>query len=156
MTEAARSDPAPVAAKDQVVLILPARPELLAVARLAAAAVAAQAGFSLEQIEDLRLAVDELCSRFLPPAEQATTGSPAPLRLELRFAPGALEAWCSVERPEVPPGPGRPGQSERWVSETRALSDRILDALVSEHGGTGDHRGGSAWLVLRNHPFPSP
>jgi hypothetical protein len=147
--------------RDQVVLVLPPRPELLAVARLAAAAVASQAGFSLEEIEDLRLAVDELCSRFLPPTlaahRQEPGGAPLtpPFRVELRFAPGWLEARCQLDGPGGPPTGPSSRRDRVWGGEARALSDRILDALVDGHGTEeGGNGGGGAWLRLTHRPGP--
>ncbi|HEV2952614.1 MAG TPA: anti-sigma factor, partial [Candidatus Dormibacteraeota bacterium] len=46
---------------DLVTLSIPVSADLLVLARLTAATVASRAGFDVEEIEDLRLAVDELC-----------------------------------------------------------------------------------------------
>jgi hypothetical protein len=45
----------------EVRLAVPAAPHFVRLARLAAADVATRAGFSLDEIDDLRMAVDELC-----------------------------------------------------------------------------------------------
>ena len=54
----ARGDP-PMT--DTVELTIPVRADLVVLARLTAATVASRADFDVEEIEDLRLAVDELC-----------------------------------------------------------------------------------------------
>ena len=46
---------------DTVELTLPIRADLVVLARFAAATIASRADFDVEEIEDLRLAVDELC-----------------------------------------------------------------------------------------------
>ena len=46
---------------DLVTLSIPVSADLLVLVRLTAATVASRAGFDVEEIEDLRLAVDELC-----------------------------------------------------------------------------------------------
>ena len=46
---------------DVVELTIPVRADLVVLARLTAATVASRADFDVEEIEDLRLAVDELC-----------------------------------------------------------------------------------------------
>jgi serine/threonine-protein kinase RsbW len=43
-------------------LVIPAQPRFLRLARLTAAGIAGDLGFSLEAIEDLRVAVDEVCA----------------------------------------------------------------------------------------------
>jgi serine/threonine-protein kinase RsbW len=45
-----------------VKLTIPAHPRFLRVARLTAAGIAGDIGFSLDEIEDLRVAVDEACA----------------------------------------------------------------------------------------------
>lgn len=47
---------------DTVSLRVPASPEYLQVVRLIAAGLAARLGFTLEDIEDLKIAVDEMCA----------------------------------------------------------------------------------------------
>jgi len=46
---------------DVVELTFPVRSDLLVLARLTAAALASRADFGIEDIEDLRLVVEELC-----------------------------------------------------------------------------------------------
>ena len=46
---------------EQVRLTLPTTPQLLRVARLTAAGLAGRLGFSFDEIEDVKIAVDELC-----------------------------------------------------------------------------------------------
>src|SRR5438128_140585 len=50
-----------VTATGEIRLEIPAAPEYLRLARLAVADVGARAGWSYEDIDDLRIAVDELC-----------------------------------------------------------------------------------------------
>ena len=49
------------AMSEAVELIIPVQSDLVVLARLTAATVASRAGFDVEEVEDLRLAVDELC-----------------------------------------------------------------------------------------------
>src|SRR4051794_17777461 len=46
---------------DEIRLIIPGRPDFLRLARLAAADAGSRAGLTFDEIEDLRIAVDELC-----------------------------------------------------------------------------------------------
>ncbi len=48
-----------------VQLVIPGDPSFLRLARLAAADFGTRAGFTLEEIDDLRIAVDELCSAVM-------------------------------------------------------------------------------------------
>ena len=79
-----------------LLLTVPADPAYVVVLRAATAAVASRAGFGLDQIEDLRLAVDELAALAL--AEPGATAdiqltldaSDAGVLLQLRFSGSAL------------------------------------------------------------------
>src|SRR3954471_4095898 len=46
-------------------LVVPASPEYLRLVRLTAAGLASRLGFSFDEVEDLRIAVDELCFHLL-------------------------------------------------------------------------------------------
>ena len=48
-------------ASDEVRLQVPASPEFLRLARVTAAGLAGRLGFNYDEVEDLRLAIDELC-----------------------------------------------------------------------------------------------
>lgn len=127
---------------DQVRLSLPARPEYVRLARITASGLASRLGFSWDEIEDLRLAVDELCHALLSPLP-----SDGVMRLRYAMAPDALEVFARLDR-----GPaGSP--SLPLVGE---LSDQILSALVDEHRLV-EHgpRDASLWIrKVRREPAP--
>lgn len=125
---------------DVVELSIPA--DLVVLARLTAATVASRAGFDVEEVEDLRLAVDELCV--------SVGGDGAGRRLSLRFVrgDGEVEVSCEYRFNGVPPG-------SPAGTVTEGLSTAILDALVDEHGrdeGDGQRR---IWLRKRRGRPPS-
>lgn len=118
---------------DLVELSIPARPELLSLARLTVAALAARADFDFEEIEDLRLALDELCSPLL-----ASAGG-GHLQLSYRWSAGALRVECTLSGTEPTP-----------VDDIEHdLSNRILDALVDAHGAQHEDGVATAWLSKR-------
>lgn len=108
------------AAGAQVELTLSVADDLLALARLTVSAVASRAGFDVEEIEDLRLAVDELCLQVLQGRRSGR------LVLAMAGGSGCIDVWCRYEGTEDarPDGP----------DDEADLSERILDALVDEHG----------------------
>jgi hypothetical protein len=123
----------------------PARPDRLVLARLVAAAVGSSAGFDVEELDDLRLAVDELC---LSVAEAAAGGS---LCLRIATAGGEVVAWCTYDAPERGEGGETPLSllPGAAMSVTAELSERILDALVDSHGRSLDHGVATAWFRKR-------
>ncbi len=58
--------------EDSVELDLPARPEFIGLTRLIVSGLAAHADFSVDEIEDVRIAVDEMCATLI---EQCPDGS---------------------------------------------------------------------------------
>jgi hypothetical protein len=128
------------AERDRVELSLPARPDLLFLVRMTAAAVASRADFGYDQIEDLRLAIDELAVTLC--GDEASEGR---LQLLFKWGEDAIEVVGiyepnQEERPRRDIGPGKPANE---------LSSRILEALVDDHGA--DVVGGCprAWLRMR-------
>ena len=80
-----------VGARDTVVLRLPADGAYLAVLRTAAAGLASRLNFTLDDIEDLRIAVDEACAMLLPRA-----GSDAILECAFELKAGELDIAVSL------------------------------------------------------------
>jgi hypothetical protein len=103
----------------QVELTLSVQDDLLVLARLTVSAVASRAAFDVEEIEDLRLAVDELCLQVL---QGRRTGR---LVLAMAAEPGCIDVWCHYDGTEEPHGDGPDDEGD--------LSERILDALVDDH-----------------------
>jgi hypothetical protein len=58
-------EPDPSAAAPRAELRIPAEPRSLRLARLVVAGVAAELGFTVDQVEDVRVAVDEACGAVL-------------------------------------------------------------------------------------------
>lgn len=102
---------------DEVRLLVPAFPEFLRLARVTAAGLAGRLGFSYDEVEDLRLAIDELCFGLTGPTGRRGT-------VELRYV--MLDDGLEVE------GKGRFVDDITPVGLTD-LSRVILGALVDEH-----------------------
>lgn len=78
--------------RDVVALRLPADGAYLSVLRTATAGLASRLDFTLDDIEDLRIAVDEACAMLLP---QAVPG--ADLTCEFELSAGLLRVAVCVE-----------------------------------------------------------
>lgn len=63
-------------------LTIPARSRYLRLARLTAAGIASDLGFSLQAIEDLRVAIDEVCALLIDGCDESA-------QLELTYQPDA-------------------------------------------------------------------
>ena len=107
-------------------LTFPVEADLLVLARMATSTIASRSSFDIEEIEDLRLAVNELC---LVVIAGRRTGR---VHLRLEGTPDLIEVVCRYEGTEdaVADGGGD--------APDGGLSDRILDALVDEHGPVDD------------------
>jgi serine/threonine-protein kinase RsbW len=105
------------ASEDDVVLLsVPADSSYLAVLRTAAAGLAARLQFALDEIEDLRIAVDEACAMLLAVAARHA-------ELDCRFA--VTEDALTVEV-AVPAMPGA------LLPAEATFAWRVLAQLVSE------------------------
>ncbi|HLF41229.1 MAG TPA: ATP-binding protein [Acidimicrobiia bacterium] len=103
-------------------LVVPAAPEYLRLVRLTAAGLASRMGFTFDEVEDLRIAVDELC--FLLVGNGSTPQSSS---MELRYSAGP-DSITIEGRADVGGTPPEPSE----------LSLQILGALVDEHEVDGD------------------
>ena len=127
MTEDTAATTAPPGGRDSadyVQVKMPAESAYLSVLRTAAAGLAARLDFTLDEIEDLRIAIDEACAMLL---NQAIPGSD----LECNFALGRDMMTISVSVPSLAPRPP--------ASDTFAWT--VLSALagsVEAFTGPGD------------------
>ena len=119
----------------EVHLALPATPEFVRLARVTATGLASRAGFSIDEVEDLRLAIDELCFTLIGPK-----GREGRLELRYRLDGPALEVEGSLDC------------DESSVPHLSDWSDKILDALVDEHQvgrGVGAGNGDCGFRMLK-------
>lgn len=120
-----------MSAHEVVRLTMPADPEYIPLARVTVAGLASRLGFSWDEIEDLRLAVDELC--FAIVGSESVPGS---LNLRYQMDGDLLEVEGTLDSPPT----GRLPSFNDW-------SGRILTALVDAHGIESDgHVPPRAWL----------
>ena len=105
-------------AADRIELDLPAGTRYASTARAVVAALAADAGFSIDDIEDLRLGVDEAISVVCDRADDDT-------RLHLSFAGGARQVTATVAL--VAAETRRPIDGDVTLDP---LAERILGAVV--------------------------
>ena len=103
-------------------LVVPASPEYLRLVRLTAAGLASRLGFTFDEVEDLRIAVDELCFHLLGEPEGSGEATDDLRTMDLTYSAGT----------DVITITGRTG-STGPVPEPSELSEQILDALVDEH-----------------------
>jgi len=141
---AARSEERRGGQESVVELTAPARPESLQLARMTAAYVAAQADLVYDDVQDLRLAIDELCMSLLGGLGPRDAG-----RLTLRFCwdDRAVEVHCTVEADRdrsdgagawhAGAGPataeGGDGTGPVAATGSGAWARQILEALVDDH-----------------------
>jgi serine/threonine-protein kinase RsbW len=110
-------------------LVVPAAPEYLRLVRLTAAGMASRLHFTFDEVEDLRIAVDELCFHLLGSDDGDDIPIDEDRTMELIYSANADSITIT----------GRTGLSHA-LPEPSELSEQILDALVDEHevsGGDG-------------------
>ena len=121
---------------DQVVLRLPAESAYLSVLRTATASLASRLDFTLDDIEDLRIAVDEACALLLPHALEGSS-----LECAFDLSPDALAVTVSVPTSEPVP---IAQDSFAWTVLTalvgdvtsKETDDGVMLSLVKRRGST--------------------
>jgi serine/threonine-protein kinase RsbW len=109
----------------EVRLLIPATSRYLRLARLTAAGLAGDLGYSVDAIEDLRIAVDELCAAIIE-----DTPNPAQLELSYRESDGGLvvEGTCRARSTKAP--------------DLHSVARELLNMLADEYsiGAIDGHR----------------
>ena len=102
---------------DEVQLVMPADPEFLRLARVTAMGLASRLQFTIDEIDDLRIAIDELLFGLI-----GTKGRPGRVTMRYSMVEGGLEVNGTGTFED---GLDTPGLTE--------LSELILDAVADEH-----------------------
>jgi serine/threonine-protein kinase RsbW len=128
--------PAGTEIEDAVEIRLPAESAFLSVLRTATAGLAARLDFTLDEIEDLRIAVDEACAMLLPYAIEG-----AALRCRFQLSADTLSVTVTL--------PTTRGQ----LPERDTFSWTVLTALAGEVD-TGSNEDREVWIQLRKKRTP--
>jgi serine/threonine-protein kinase RsbW len=122
-----------VDADTHVLVEFPARPEFLRLARLAAADLGSRAGFDYEEIEDLRIAVSELCAMISAEHDAAVS---------LSFA---------LSRDSVRVEGSSPYPGSMLLADDLELARGLVAAVVDEHDVSTDGGVARFSLLKRRH-----
>lgn len=130
-----------MAAPDEVRLAVPATPEFLRLARVTASGIASRLGFTIDEVDDLRLAIDELCFVLIGNRDRDGT-------VDLRYQ-------IDHDRLEVDGVASFPaGEKDLALND---FTRQILSALLDEYDVSRDEDGrGRFRLVKRRHTEPRP
>src|SRR5919202_1882372 len=108
----------------QVELIIPSRPEYVGVARLAILGVASRMRFSYDEVEDIRLAVGEACTRSI---DKLNGGGMEAHTIHLRCLIDANRLVIEVRNPLVKlPAPAEIPPDLPNVAGEQGLSDVLI------------------------------
>lgn len=120
----------------EVRLEVPASPEFLRVTRIMVAGVASRLGFTLDEVEDLRIAIDELCFTLVGKGRDG--------RLSLRYvmSADALEVF----------GSGHFVDGDSHDVRLSPMSEQILSAMVDECEIESGSDGPTFRMVKRRRP----
>lgn len=128
--------------QDEVRLAVPATPEFLRLARVTASGLASRLGFSYDEVEDLRLAIDELC--FILIGSKGRAGN-----VELRYAmvPGALEVEGVGNFRDTDANGTDPDETGQM--RLAAFSQQILSALLDDYSVYRDDEGRTCFRFVK-------
>lgn len=124
----------------RIELVLPGDPRMVRLARLVASGIASSAAFDIEEIEDLRIAVDEGCTALIEVGDGG--------RLELSFELDG--ATVTVEGSTVAAG------DATLDPDRLSLSTQILKVVTDEHDLTVNHGRAIFRLRKRSRPEAEP
>jgi hypothetical protein len=136
------ADRSPLTSEREVIEIsIPCSVDLIVLARFAAATIGARAGFDLDEIDDLRLAVDELTVSF-GPLNRGTC-----LRFEFSRDRETVNVRCTHD-PTLEMNDGLSNAEFDVINweQARELSQQLLHELVDAYGREVTNGRSVAWL----------
>ncbi len=109
------------ASSERIELHVPGRPEYVVVVRLAAAAIAGRMAFSFDDIEDLKVAVGEVCTA-------AILGGSPDIRVTFEVSPDQLTAHIRHRSTHA-------GRSDQEEELDKLLVRVLMDEVATEEAG---------------------
>lgn len=97
-----RPSPTTVIGSDRVEVSVPLRTEFLSTVRTVAAALGADAGFSIDEIDDLRLAISEVVSSFVEADQQGDRDSDDRIDVAFGIDSDTLTVEITTRRGKIP------------------------------------------------------
>jgi hypothetical protein len=122
---------------NQVEITLGADASMLSVVRVAVGAIATQLDLGVDRLDDLQLAVEELCVDLIERGDPRDR-----LHVALEWDEDEIRCRSALLRRDAT----APSEQDE---ARRALSRQILNALVDEHGETDDGTVATSWLRTR-------
>lgn len=113
---------------DVVELAIPVQSNLLVLARLTAATLASRAELGIDEVEDLRLVVDELCLLTIGACTEGT------LQLRYLLDDDGITIGCSLLDGRAAGMHAGGGAGGRSPTDDDGMSVQIIEALVDERG----------------------
>jgi hypothetical protein len=134
------NQPAPEGDADRVNLTVPNDGDYVALARFAAGVVAVRAGFDLEEVQDLQLAVDEMYVFSGVPQQGGNA------QMEISRSDSEVSMSLSYSLPFLA------SSSDTGNNHASTeLSQQLLSALVDDHGSSVDDRGTPCVWIKKSH-----
>jgi serine/threonine-protein kinase RsbW len=127
----------PESSSAEILLTLPVEADWLALARTTCAAVAARADFTYDEIADLRLAIDEICLSLIE-----RSGDSGRIELLYALTSDAIRVDATIVTTTLSVVPVHDGAGNEF-------SERILEALVDDHGAGFSEGRPHAWMTKR-------
>ncbi len=127
---------------DRLDLTVPNDGDYVALARFAAGIVAVRAGFDLEEVQDLQLAIDEM---YVSSGVPQRGGS---AQIEISRTGSEVSMTLSYSLPQ----PRDSSFTDRDIRQSSTeLSQQLLSALVDDHGSSVDDRGIPCIWIQKSH-----
>lgn len=123
--------------EDLIELTFPLKPEYVSLVRLAVSGVASRAGFDIEDIEDIKVSVSEVCNRIIGVSEEGATDRRG--RIAFAISGERLEIFFYRTFPGQKIVPGGDEESLAGFALMSALMDEVK--LYEDGEGNGDWDG---------------
>jgi serine/threonine-protein kinase RsbW len=138
---------------DIVTLVIPCNSEYISVVRLLVSGLASKLGFTSDDIDDLKMAVSEVCTDCLTRASYHDHSEVAGLTIEIIVLINHDSVTLDIVD-HIPPAihkhdPTQTGKSDVPFSDENAVREALIEALVDKYIKSNERGGTFVKLVKR-------